>query len=214
MRWPQYVMLVLATLAGIGAIATLRLAMTHHRPTHRVAVGKNLWVTRLEGSVRAPPFTLTDQRGKTISLDQLRGKVVVLEFFDPKCTDICPIVAREFILANQELGKAASAVVYLAVNVNAAHRSVADVRAFSEAHGLDALPNFHFLTGSQDALRAVWKAYGIAVSPQPDGDVQHASVIYFMGPSGVERFLGEPDSEKSSIPDWAHAIAHLVRELR
>src|SRR5260370_82027 len=40
----------------------------------------------------APGFTLTDQRGHTMSLASLRGKAVVLEFMDPHCTDICPIV--------------------------------------------------------------------------------------------------------------------------
>ena len=44
---------------------------------------------------RAPGFTLTDQNGHTMSLASLRGKVVVLEFMDPHCTDICPIVSQE-----------------------------------------------------------------------------------------------------------------------
>src|SRR5260370_13675415 len=47
--------------------------------------------------VRAPGFTLTDQRGHTMSLASLRGKVVVLEFMDPHCTAISPIVSQQFI---------------------------------------------------------------------------------------------------------------------
>jgi protein SCO1 len=43
----------------------------------------------------APGFTLTDQDGRTLSLASLRGKAVVLEFMDPHCTDICPIVSHE-----------------------------------------------------------------------------------------------------------------------
>ena len=42
----------------------------------------------------APGFTLTDQAGHTLSLDSFRGRAVVLEFIDPHCTDICPIVSR------------------------------------------------------------------------------------------------------------------------
>jgi cytochrome oxidase Cu insertion factor (SCO1/SenC/PrrC family) len=38
----------------------------------------------------APGFTLTDQGGQTMSLAGLKGHVVVLEFMDPHCTDICP----------------------------------------------------------------------------------------------------------------------------
>ena len=56
--------------------------------------------------VRAPGFTFTDQRGHTMPLASLRGKVVVLEFMDPHCTDICPIVSQEFVDAYHELGAA------------------------------------------------------------------------------------------------------------
>ena len=47
-----------------------------------------------------------------------RGKVVVLEFMDPHCTDIYPIVSQEFIDAYHDLGRAAGDVVFAAVNVN------------------------------------------------------------------------------------------------
>ena len=43
----------------------------------------------------APDFSLPDVDGKTVSLSELKGKVVVLEWFNPKC----PFVKR-----NHELG--------------------------------------------------------------------------------------------------------------
>jgi hypothetical protein len=45
----------------------------------------------------APGFTLADQDGRTMPLSGWRGKVVVLEFMDPHCTDICPLVSQEFV---------------------------------------------------------------------------------------------------------------------
>ena len=63
----------------------------------------------------APGFTLTDQDGQVLPLSAVRGKVVVLEFMDPHCTDSCPIVSA-------------------AVNVNQYHTAVADVAAFSREH--------------------------------------------------------------------------------
>ena len=70
----------------------------------------------------APGFTLTDQDGRVLPLSAFRGKVVVLEFMDPHCTDICPIVSAEFTNA-----------VFAAVNVNQYHHGVADVAAYSRA---------------------------------------------------------------------------------
>ena len=88
----------------------------------------------------APGFTLTDQDGQVIPLSAFRGKVVVLEFMDPHCTDICPIVSAEFTDAYRDLGRQADRVVFAAVNVNQYHHAVADVAAYSRAHQLTSFP--------------------------------------------------------------------------
>jgi cytochrome oxidase Cu insertion factor (SCO1/SenC/PrrC family) len=59
----------------------------------------------------APGFTLADQDGRRVSLSSFREKVVVLEFMDPHCTDICPIVAQEFADSGHDMGPLASKVV-------------------------------------------------------------------------------------------------------
>ena len=99
-------------------------------------------------------FTLTDQSGRTLSLASFKGHAVVLEFMDPHCTDICPIVSREFVQAYHHLATAASRVVFVAVNVNAYHHGVADVAAFSREQQLSGIPSWHFLTGPVASLRS------------------------------------------------------------
>ena len=119
----------------------------------------------------APGFTLTDQDGRVLPLSAFRGKVVVLEFMDPHCTDICPIVSAEFTDAYRDLGRQAGQVVFAAVNVNQYHHAVADVAAYSRAHQLTSIPSWHFFTGPVPRLRAVWNAYNIAVqAPGPDAE--------------------------------------------
>lgn len=161
----------------------------------------------------APDFTLTDQHGKKIALTDLRGKVIVLEFMDPKCTDICPIVSQEIVDANKDLGPKAADVVYLAVNVNQYHEAQQDVLQFSQEHGLDRLPNWHFLTGNTPQLQAVWKAYGIEVVPNPTGDVEHSSFMYFIDRQGKERYLANPDNSRALISEWGKGIAWFAGEL-
>jgi cytochrome oxidase Cu insertion factor (SCO1/SenC/PrrC family) len=51
-----------------------------------------------------------DQNGHRLSLASFRGRAVVLEFMDPHCVDICPIVSQEFVDAYDDLGKAATGV--------------------------------------------------------------------------------------------------------
>jgi cytochrome oxidase Cu insertion factor (SCO1/SenC/PrrC family) len=136
----------------------------------------NLMVLSPVPGVRAPGFTLTDQNGHTLSLAGLHGKVVVLQFMDPHCTDICPIVSAEFVKAYHDLGPLASKVVFAAVNVNAYHARVQDMAKYTRAQALNTIPSWHFFTGPVPALKAVWRGYNIQVyAPNPNADVQHTS---------------------------------------
>lgn len=172
----------------------------------------------------APGFTLTDQAGHQVSLASERGKVVVLTFMDPHCTDVCPIISREFIDAYRDLGSAASRVVFLAVNVNQYHRQVSDMAAFSNEQQLGTVPAWHFLTGSVPSLKAIWSDYQIEVdAPNPNADVIHTSLVYFIDQSGKERYVVAPmdDHTKKGVAylpvvqltTWARGISLVARDV-
>ncbi|HET9970232.1 MAG TPA: SCO family protein [Streptosporangiaceae bacterium] len=172
----------------------------------------------------APGFTLTDQDGRAVPLSGLRGKVVVLEFMDPHCTDICPLVSQEFVDAYHDLGRSAPGVVFAAVNVNQYHNKVPDVLAYSRAHQLVTIPGWHFLTGTAAALQAVWRAYHVEVqAPSPDADIIHTSAVYFIGPDGAERYVADPIVDHASsgtaylpagqIAAWGRGIALVAKTL-
>jgi cytochrome oxidase Cu insertion factor (SCO1/SenC/PrrC family) len=174
--------------------------------------------------IRAPGFRLTDQHGHTMTLASLRGKVVVLEFMDPHCTDICPIVSQEFIDAYHRLGAQASKVVFVAVNVNQYHARAQDMAAYSNAHRLNTIPSWHFFTGPVPALRTVWRAYNIEVeAPNPDADIIHTSALYFIDAKGTERFIASPMVDHTSngtaylplaqVSDWSDGIARLANDM-
>jgi cytochrome oxidase Cu insertion factor (SCO1/SenC/PrrC family) len=172
----------------------------------------------------APEFALTDQAGRTMTLSDFRGKIVVLEFLDPHCTDICPIVSREFIDAYHDLGPLAGRVVFAGINVNPYHTRMQDVLAFSGEQQLTTIPDWHYFTGPVPRLRPVWDAYHIYVqAPNPSADVVHTSAVYFIDSQGRERYLASPevDHAKSGtsylpadqISAWGRAIAALARSL-
>ncbi len=173
---------------------------------------------------QAPGFTLTDQDGHTLSMAGFRGHAVVLEFMDPHCVDICPIVSQEFIDAWHDLGKAAARAEFVAVNVNPYHHGVADVAAYSTEHQLTTIPSWHFLTGPLGSLRAVWKAYGIQVAaPSRNADVVHTSAVYFIDPSGRERYVASPMADHTpkgaaylpaeQLASWGRGIALVTRHI-
>ena len=184
----------------------------------------NLMVLSPVPGDRAPGFTLTDQNGHTLSLSSLHGKVVVLQFMDPHCTDICPIVSAEFVKAYHDLGPLASKVVFAAVNVNAYHARVQDMAKYTRAQQLNTIPTWHFFTGPVAALKSVWRGYNIQVyAPNPNADIEHTSAVYFIDPQGRERYLASPEvdhtkSGASYLPAsqqiaWGHGIALVARQL-
>ncbi|MBO0731527.1 MAG: SCO family protein [Acidimicrobiaceae bacterium] len=214
-------------IAALGAvlIAGGISALVHHRSSksnNGLATFMN--VTRLPANHLAPDFTLSDQNGRTVSLDGLRGKAVVLEFMDSHCTDICPIVSQEFVDAHRDLGARASQIAFVAVNVNPWHTTRADVASFTDDQGLNRVPEWHFLTGPPDQLQPIWKAYGIeVVAPNPNVDVQHSDTMYFIDPSGQERMVAEPTDDHmangtaylppAQIVHWGKGIATYAAEF-
>ena len=141
----------------------------------------------------APGFTLTDQNGHRVSLASLRGRPVVLNFMDPHCVDVCPLVSQELRYAQADLTGVAKDTVFIAVNVNPYAHSVADVAAFSRTHLLTTIRTWHYLTGPVSALEAIWRAYGVAVhAPSRTADVIHTSITYFIDPAGNERYVASP----------------------
>lgn len=152
----------------------------------------------------APGFRLVNQNGVSRSLEHFRGKVVVLTLLDPICTDICPVYAYHYRLAHEALGPDAGKVAFLAFNANDEKASVEDVMAATRKWGMDEIPSWHFLTGSPDALRPVWKAYAMMASgaPKPDrpDERQHSPSIYIIDQAGQRRWFLSTNFEGAPSP--------------
>ena len=175
------------------------------------------------GGRAAPGFTLTDQNGRPLSLAGLRGRAVLVAFLDDRCSQICPVLAQEFRLADQALGSAAAQVAMVGINVDPGAESPGDLRSFDRLHGLDTLDNWYFLTGSTRQLEAVWKSYGIEVTVSAGVDqTSHAAYLYFLDPAGGERYIASPQVDQRSdgtaylpSPDlarWGSGISAYLKQ--
>jgi cytochrome oxidase Cu insertion factor (SCO1/SenC/PrrC family) len=140
----------------------------------------------------APDFSLPDQNGQVVSMSSARGKLVLLTFLDPVCSDDCPIIANQIAAADRQLGSLADQVQIVAVDSNPVFHNVADVAAFTTSHGLGDLPNWHYVAGSQTALHDVLDAYGMVVQVPTVGMISHSDGIYFVTPDGNQvAYLGD-----------------------
>jgi len=136
----------------------------------------------------APPFSLTDQHGRNVTLASLHGKVVLLTFLDDTCTSTCPLEAQEFRLAGQLLGTQTRHVELVAINANPVDYQLGYIRAFDRQERLGGIPNWLYLTGSPAQLRPVWARYGVTAQILPAGSmIGHSEIAFVIDQNGHVR---------------------------
>src|SRR5438309_4618002 len=82
-------------IAGIGLGSLLALATRHPVAANSASLQPGPPGPAPLTRQSAPPFTLVDQNGATVSLAAQKGRVVLLTFMDPVCTALCPVMGRD-----------------------------------------------------------------------------------------------------------------------
>jgi cytochrome oxidase Cu insertion factor (SCO1/SenC/PrrC family) len=202
----------LAALAGCGASASTSSpgGMQANPVSSAAEMNPNLDLGSSLGGQPAPDITLVNQFGQPMSLSQFRGKVVMLGFEDSECTTVCPLTTQSMLQAKQLLGAAGSQVQLLGVDANPTATSVADVLAYSRAHGM--VNRWDFLTGSVAQLKAVWAAYHIAVQVE-QGQIDHTPALFVINQQGQEQKLYLTQMAYSSVGQSAQVLADELSTL-
>ncbi|HEV2451469.1 MAG TPA: SCO family protein, partial [Streptosporangiaceae bacterium] len=166
---------------------------------------------------RAAPFSLIDQRGAAVSLASLRGKVVLLTFFDPVCTSDCPLIGHEFADAARLLAGQSSRIELAAIVLNPTYRSLPVLQAFDRQEGLSRVPDWLYLTGTLPQLRKVWHDYGMVAQNLPAGAMTlHNDVAYVIDGSGRIRQVLSTDpgpGTAASRSSFAVELANAARRV-
>jgi len=153
-----------------------------------------------------------------VSLASLRGKVVLLTFFDPVCTSDCPLIGHEFAAAARQLAADTGRIQLAAVVLSPTYRSLAAVQAFDRQEGLSRLPNWLYMTGTLAELQNVWRAYGMTAQDIPAGGMAlHNDAAYVIDRNGRVRQIintdpgpGTAASQSSFSVELADAARHLL----
>ena len=113
--------------------------------------------TTLKSGDIAPNFALTNHAGRLVSLESLKGQVVVLTFLYTNCPDVCPIVTSRLREVQMLLESDADDARFVAVSVDPDRDTIESAREYMDKWGLSA--NWNFLVGDRPELEEVWKAY-------------------------------------------------------
>ncbi len=100
---------------------------------------------------QAKNISFTNQMGKKVSLDDLRGKVLVINFFFTRCPSICPGLTRNMKKIQNSFVKNPEIVQFISISVDPEHDSVANLRKFADRFEVNH-DSWWFVTGNKKEL--------------------------------------------------------------
>ena len=167
-------------LAGAAAAALLLAACDGGKPSFRN--------TDVTGAEFGRGFALTGHDGKARTLEDFRGKVVVIFFGFTQCPDVCPTTMSEMAEVMQRLGPAADDVQVLFVTVDPERDTPELLAQYVPAFH----PGFLGLYGDADAIAKTAKEYKVFYQKVPTKTsytIDHTAGSYVYDRSGKLRLF-------------------------
>ena len=142
----------------------------------------------ITGAEYARQLKLTDVDGKQRTLDEFKGKVVVVFFGYTQCPDVCPTTLAELAAVKKKLGADGDKVVGMFVSVDPERDTAPVLKAYVNSFGND----FVALRGSVDEVKEVAREFKVFFAKVPgttDGSytIDHTAVSYVFDPQGRVR---------------------------
>ncbi len=155
-----------------------------------------------------PRVVLEDQQGRTTSLGNYAGKVVLAEFAYTRCLTICSALGATFeqlrtVIADEGLG---NRIALVTLSFDPEHDGPAQLEAYANRFGgADAIWTFARPRPGPDT-RALLKAADVIVIPDGAGGFVHNAAILVIDARGrLIRIL--------DVEDWQEALALALRQL-
>jgi len=168
-------------------------------------------IHKISGFLPDLKFTLSGAGGRTVTHQDLAGKVVVMFFGYANCPDICPTTLGQLALVMRRLGDAARHVRLVFVSVDP-HRDQPDaLQAYVNLFDTNALG----LTGSEKQIADLARRYRVAYQiEKPKGqdtqryEVTHSRGIFVFDQAGRARLLASDASPGHELGQ--HLLALLT----
>lgn len=145
----------------------------------------------------------TDQRGDSIAIGDLAGRVRVMALVYTSCHGTCPLIVAEMkrIEASVPAGRTDD-VGFVLVSLDPARDTPGRLAQWAADNHLDQ-GRWTLLNGSDGAVRELAATLGVRYQVQPDGEVAHANVITVLDAGGVvmhqQTTLGDDVAATSAV---------------
>lgn len=157
--------------------------------------------TDITGLDYAKGFSLTDHTGKPRTLQDFRGKLVVVFFGYTQCPDVCPTTMAKMATVMKELGPASKDVQVLFITLDPERDTQELLNAYVPAFH----PSFIGLRGDAEATARTAKEFKVFYAKTPSGDdpknytVDHMTGSYVFDRDGRVRLLVRHEAEPGAI---------------
>jgi protein SCO1/2 len=140
-----------------------------------------------------PDFKLKNQDGRTIHLNQFRGKELLITFIYTRCPlpNFCPLVTHNFAVIEKRLAADPSLkgkTHLLSVSFDPEHDTPERLKAYGQQYiGSDdkaAFVNWDFAVADNAVLKEMAKFFDVGISNEPDQTITHTLSTTLVGRDG------------------------------
>jgi protein SCO1 len=99
-----------------------------------------------------PPFTLVTEGGQTITREQLRGHVTIVDFIFTRCDTLCPILSGRMARIQEMTADVGTKIKLASFTVDPEHDTPEVLAAYARGFGADSA-RWVFITGDSAEIR-------------------------------------------------------------
>ena len=181
-----------------------------------VVMGYSMWrgserrdVEQLPVIRAVPDFILTDQDGKTVTNDDLRGKIWIADFIFTRCQGPCPLMTARMLEMQRALVKAPE-IKLVSVTVDPEYDTPEVLKAYAEANHADP-DRWKFLTGDKAVIEKLVTEGFMQHLAEENGEPVHGTMFLVVDGNGMvrsARMLEDPELMPKILTD----TGNLMRE--
>lgn len=143
------------------------------------------------------PFTLVDQKGKTVTDADFRGRPMAVFFGFTHCPEVCPTTLVQMANLTGKIGAAADRLQILLITVDPERDTPEQLALYLQSFD----PRVVGLTGSReqvDAALAAYKAYAKKIPTESGYTMDHSASVYLMKADGSFRTMIDYHEEETA----------------
>jgi protein SCO1/2 len=152
--------------------------------THSSAAQEHRSARLLGASLYQLASQWTNQEGKTVAIDQFRGKPLVLAMAYTSCQATCPILVSDMQQIEKALPASLKGKVQFALfSFDSKNDTPETLKTYGEKHGLDP-SHWTLLMSKAESVRELAAVLGVRYKENADGDISHSNVITVLNAEG------------------------------